>query len=201
MLKQITFPLLVALSLLFIGCGDNNKANDSIDKSSVDKSDIKKANSMLSTTEYTFRFRGLDNKKYIVKADGEGFSVNNSKGKVIIFDIFATWCPPCQASASHLANLKKKYGDKLIVIGVNIEQGITDKKLLAFREEFGADYILVNSSENRRFINKIVTKYNLGERYPIPIMVMYKDGKLLKQHIGAIQEEFIDSDIQNALGR
>jgi len=41
----------------------------------------------------------------------------------------------------------------------------------------------------------------LGERFPIPMMAMYKDGELIQHYIGAVEEEFIESDIKQALKR
>ena len=73
------------------------------------------------------------------------------------------------------------------------------KKLEEFKKQYKANYILVNSDQNRAFINDIATKLQLGERFPIPVMAIFKDGKLIKHYLGAVEEEFIASDIKNAL--
>ena len=188
MLKKSITTILLALTLLFPGC------------SSDEKQDINKvANNMISVNEYVLT--GLDNKQYIVKKEGSGFLLKNAKGKVVIFDIFATWCPPCRAAATHLSSLQKKYKDDLIVIGITIEEKVPNLKLQAFREKYKANYVLVNSDQNRRLADKIVNELKLGDRYPIPIMALYKDGKYINHFIGSIEEEFIESDIKQALGK
>ena len=127
--------------------------------------------------------------------------LENAKGKVIIFDIFATWCPPCRASAAHLTSLQKKFKDDLVVIGLTIEDGIDNSKLLEFKKEYNAQYTIVNSDQNRPLINEIANALELGDRFPIPLMALYKDGKLINHYIGAVQEEFVQSDINRALGK
>ncbi len=184
MLKKSLLPALLMTLLLLQGCS-SDEADD--------------ANSLIATNEFVLT--SLDEKQYVVNKKASDFVLENAQGKVILFDIFATWCPPCRAAAKHLSSLQTKYKNDLIVIGLSIEDDITNAKLQEFRNSYDADYILVNSPQNRLLANKIVQELALGERYPIPIIALYKDGKLIKHYIGAIQEEFIESDIKKALGK
>jgi thiol-disulfide isomerase/thioredoxin len=51
------------------------------------------------------------------------------KGKFVLIDFWATWCPPCRAAIPELNGFQKKFGDKLVVIGVSDEPEVTVKKL------------------------------------------------------------------------
>ena len=42
------------------------------------------------------------------------------KGKVVVVDYWASWCPPCRAEIPKLQALKAKYGDKFDVLGVAV---------------------------------------------------------------------------------
>ena len=42
------------------------------------------------------------------------------KGKVVVVDFWASWCPPCRAEIPKLQDLKKQYGDKFDVLGVAV---------------------------------------------------------------------------------
>ena len=185
MLKKSILPTIVLFTLLLSGCSQEKK--------------VQEANSMIATNEYVLT--SLAKKELVVTKESSNFILKGAEGKVVIFDIFATWCPPCRAAASHLNSLQEKYKDDLIVIGINIEDNLADEKLQLFRETYKANYTLVNSPTNRKLADKIVNELKLGDRYPIPIMALYKDGKYITHYVGSIQEEFIESDIKRALGK
>jgi len=189
MLKKTIIFMSILSALLFQAC---SKSEDTTEETTNE------VNNLVSSNEYVLT--AIDNKQYVVKKDGSGFVLEGAEGKVVIFDIFATWCPPCRATATHLSSLQKKYKEKLVIIGLTIEDNIQNQKLLDFREKYDANYVLVNSSENRRLSDAIVKELKLGERYPIPTMALYKDAKLINHFVGATEEEFIDSDIKRALG-
>ena len=175
---------LLTLTLLLSACSDSSNSED--------------ANSLLSTNEYILT--SLDKKEYTLSKTANGFDVKQAKDKVIILDIFATWCPPCKAEASHLTSLQKKYKDDLLILGISVEDDISDAKLTQFAKDYNAKYALVNSSENARIINAIATELKVGRNFGIPLMAMYKNGKLINFYQGATEEEFIESDIKKALG-
>jgi len=177
---------LLTIGLLFGACSKDEKNSE------------QEANSLLATNEIVLT--SLNKKQFIVKKTDTGLKLKDAKGKVVIYDIFATWCPPCQAEASHLASLQKKYKNKLIVLGVTVENNIPNEKLQEFRKQHHADYTLVNSSENTRLIDAVAKQLKLGRDFGIPLMVLYKDGKILNYYQGATEEEFIESDIKKALG-
>lgn len=78
--------------------------------------------------------------------DGEEYTLSKLKGKVIIVDFWATWCPPCRREVPHLVSFYEKYRDKgLIILGVSAEERQT---LEAFRKENNVNYpILLGNNE------------------------------------------------------
>lgn len=185
MSKLLISSTLISIALLFQACSSDDKDKD--------------ANSMVSTNEYVLT--ELNKTQYLVQKVKNGFTVDEAEGKVIIFDIFATWCPPCQAEATHLTSLQEKYKDDLLILGITIEEGITKEKLEAFKTEFNAQYPIVNSSENRRFVNDVASELQIGRNFGIPLMALYKDGKFINFYQGVVEEEFLESDIKRALGK
>jgi len=182
--KTLLSSALLSFSLFLNGCSSGEKQS---------------ANSMVSSNE--FILTELSKTQYIARKTPTGFIVDGADNKVILLDIFATWCPPCQAEATHLTSLQEKFKDELLILGVSVEENIEDTKLQAFRSEFNAQYPLLNSPENRRFITAVAEKLNIGRNFGIPLMALYKDGNLIKYYQGAVEEEFIESDIKKALGK
>ncbi len=186
--KTLSIISLILTLTFFTACSTENEAND-----------------ILASKEYVLTTTG--NEQIIVKQnDSNGFFVEDSAEKVVLFDIFATWCPPCQDSASHLTSLQEKYKDDLIIIGstVEIPEFTEDGKILndkidEFRLKYNAKYTIVNSDQNMRLNNAITSSLKMGQRYPIPTVVIYKDGEYINHYVGSVQEEFIESDIKRAL--
>ena len=58
--------------------------------------------------------------------DGREVSTASLRGKVVIVNFWATWCPPCRAEIPDLVALQEKYRDHLQVIGVSEDEASPD---------------------------------------------------------------------------
>ncbi len=55
--------------------------------------------------------------------DGRIVKLSDFKGKVVLLNFWATWCPPCREEIPDLIALQNKYRDKgLVVLGVSLDQ-------------------------------------------------------------------------------
>jgi thiol-disulfide isomerase/thioredoxin len=74
-------------------------------------------------------------------ADGKPKSLADFKGKVVLLNIWATWCVPCREEMPALDKLETKLGGKdFAVVAVNIDKGGPDKAA-AFLKETGATHL------------------------------------------------------------
>ena len=61
------------------------------------------------------------------KPEGGTLSFQSLRGKPLLVNFWATWCPPCQAPMAHnqemLEHHSERWGDKVRIIGISIDQG------------------------------------------------------------------------------
>jgi thiol-disulfide isomerase/thioredoxin len=191
MLKTALFSTFILFSTLFVGCSSSNEKSQETNNA--------KANEILATNEIVLT--DTQQNQYILKKTPQGYTLKSDPKKLLLLDIFATWCPPCRAEVPHLSSLAKKYKDDIVVLGVTIENGIENEKLDIFKKEYQANYPIANSSENEKLIEDVASKLNLGRDFGIPLLVLVKDGKIIHHFQGAVEEEFIESEIKKALGK
>ncbi len=70
-------------------------------------------------------------------------TLNDLKGKIVIIDFFATWCPPCVAEIPHFIELQKKYANKVQIIGISVDDSAAD--VTPFIAEHSISYPIVMS--------------------------------------------------------
>ena len=52
--------------------------------------------------------------------DGKPLSREDLAGRVVLVEMWATWCPPCRGTLGWLAELKKRHGDRLAVVAIAV---------------------------------------------------------------------------------
>ena len=80
----------------------------------------------------------------IQAVDGAKFRLSDFKDKVVVIDLWATWCGPCRLEVPHLVELQNEYGAKGVeVIGLTTEDPSEDEeKVRDFAREFKINYKL-----------------------------------------------------------
>lgn len=71
-------------------------------------------------------------------ANSEALTLEDTKGKIVVLDFWATWCGPCIRSIPHNNELYEKYKDDVVFIGVCNPEG--SDKMLATVKDKGIKY-------------------------------------------------------------
>lgn len=56
-------------------------------------------------------------------AEGRRRTLADFQGKVVLVDVWATWCPPCRRSLPEVAELQKAGGEDYVVLPISVDQG------------------------------------------------------------------------------
>ena len=91
-----------------------------------------------------------DNKPFdfnfeLTDTDAKPIAKADFTGKVLIVDVWGTWCPPCRMEIPHFVKLQKEYEEAgLVIVGLNQEnaadQDAAVKLIQDFREQNGMNY-------------------------------------------------------------
>lgn len=128
----------------------------------------------------------------LVTLQGETLALSEFKGKVVIVDFWATWCPPCRAEMPFFNELYKTYRDSgVVVIGINLDE--PSGKVQAFVEKMEIEYpIAVGRSgrEGKAF----------GGIMGLPTtFVVDPSGKIRARAVGYHPREYFEGWIQKLL--
>ncbi len=52
---------------------------------------------------------------------GQPLSSEQTAGQVVLVEFWATWCPPCRSTLEWLGELKRKYGDNIVILALAVE--------------------------------------------------------------------------------
>jgi peroxiredoxin len=136
------------------------------------------------------------NLNFVLKdASGKDFDLASQKGKVILLDFWATWCPPCKVEIPWFVEFQEKYGPKgFIVIGVSVDDPASALK--PFGDKYKVNYPLL-VGEGRNDI-KGPRGYNAAWGLP-KTFVIGRDGNICKTHVGLSNKEHFEQQIKSLL--
>ena len=123
--------------------------------------------------------------------NGKNVRLSDYKGKVVLLDFWATWCPPCRASIPGLEKIHKAYKDKgLVILAVSFDQGGWDS-VKSFITDYGITYIVLKGTDD------VSEKYQVRT---IPmLLVLDKEGQIKKRYLGFGSDEDLEDDIKSIL--
>jgi peroxiredoxin len=75
--------------------------------------------------------------------NGDSVSLAGLRGKVVLLNVWATWCGPCRQEIPELRAIHSAYKDRgLELIGVSVDADGSDDAIRAFTRDFKMDYAI-----------------------------------------------------------
>ena len=123
---------------------------------------------------------------------GRPVALSDYRGKVVLLDFWATWCPPCRKEIPGFIELYDRYRSRgFVVVGVSMDESTSDIK--RFAKRFKMNYpILVGAGSGS-------LEQAFGE-LPLPTaFVIARDGRICARHDGLTPKEQFQREIDSLL--
>ncbi len=120
--------------------------------------------------------------------NGNRANLNSFKGKWVVVNYWATWCPPCIVEMPELQSFHDAHVEKdALVIGINTEH-IGKQQLLTFLEDYFITYPV--------FTSKPLQKSELGLIPGLPTTFLVNpEGEVVARQVGPVTRDMIEQFI------
>jgi peroxiredoxin len=130
----------------------------------------------------TFRLKALD---------GTAHQLDEWRGKVIMLNFWASWCPPCQYEIRDFVGYQEKYGGRgLQIVGIGID---SERKLRNVARTLGINYPTLVAGEDEGW--KVLKQWG-DRRGVLPYTVLIaRDGRLVYTHLGPLDQATFEEQV------
>lgn len=128
--------------------------------------------------------------------DGGSFKLSDYAGKVVVLNLWATWCAPCRVETPHLVELSREFGPRgAEFVGLAMDDPATDAgRVRDFAREYGVGYTVGWAGED--FARSLMRGYDA-----IPqSFVITRDGRVLQRFVG-FDPERTPAKLREAIAR
>jgi thiol-disulfide isomerase/thioredoxin len=124
--------------------------------------------------------------------DGKPLTLAAYKGKVVLLNFWATWCGPCRAEIPDLIALQDKYGDRLQILGLVVDDDDQDA-IKSFVSDSRINYPVALAT------NEIRLQYGGIAALPTSF-VIDPEGRIVQKHEGLRDPVLYETEIRAQLG-
>ncbi len=119
--------------------------------------------------------------------DNREVALSKYRGRIVILDLFASWCPPCKMEIPQFVAMQKEHADRLSVVGLAYDQG--------------------GAADLRRFLTDMKVNYDVywgteeiarhvGLRGIPHTLVLDAEGRVRSSYIGYTPRAAFEADVK-----
>jgi peroxiredoxin len=149
-----------------------------------------KATSALKPTLPVSEVAGAAPAFTLTDLDGKSVSLADFRGKVVVLDFWATWCPPCKREIPDFIDLQKEYGSQGVqIVGIALDE---PDKVQAFARQNGMNYTVLLGSD------EVSKRYGGIEGIPTTFIID-KSGNIVNKFEGFRPQQVFETEIKKLL--
>ena len=124
--------------------------------------------------------------------DGRKVKLSDFRGKAVLLNFWATWCPPCKVEMPWFADLQKQYADDgLVVLGVAMDDSKPDT-IAKFASDLGVNYEVLLGTD------KVSDDYGDVQYLPTTFYIG-RDGTIVDKMTGLLGRKEIEDAVRKTL--
>ena len=124
--------------------------------------------------------------------DGGSFKLSAQRGKVVLVNFWATWCPPCRAEIPDLVRLQEKYRDRLQIIGISEDESAPEV-VKRFAADHKMNYPIVMTSPE-------IEKMFPGISALPTSFLIDRDSRVVQKHVGMLTAQTTEYELRALAG-
>jgi peroxiredoxin len=127
--------------------------------------------------------------------DGRRIALSDFKGRVVLLNFWATWCPPCKGEVPELVALQSRYQSAgLDIIGVSLDDAPVEH-VRQFKEVYRINYVVLYAGGEKE---KLIRRFGNFRGIPATFLID-REGRIVKQVTGYMPGSFWEKEIQAVL--
>ena len=175
-MKKLFYFLFIAFSIFLVGCSHTETTTDS---SLLDRDPT---SGKLPETILNTQLKDINSQKI--------FTINDFKGKPVLLESFAVWCPVCTKQQQKIKELHEDIGDSVVSISLDTDPNEDEEKIKEHLQRNGFDWYYEVSPAD--LTKELISEFGIdiinAPQAPIILICPDQTTKLLERGVKSVSE-------------